>query len=231
MAKFSIRLQSDFNDFYDHCFASSHEKAAFQHNRFSRTSRTRRDDFAILKQMGVQTVQHGTPAQILDYLIAEHPGITRDMLCQISQVVVYTEDTSHRGEGKLLVPMTTALEEYPYAFCSLYMPTYADWRHHGAYSFRYVRAGLRQFWVKQVSLSDWRSNCGEGFSEVLTEAERADAYGLVPLYAIDFVSIGRELLAVDYNDAPGLKGGGLDFYLTPSDVYKEIEGFYRQFLP
>ena len=117
-----LQLKTDFHDYYDHWF--DREGQIFE--RMSHSGMSRREMFGFLEQIGLKTPPHGTPEQIFNTLSeqdkeAEDLAQTHDI--NFFHVVVYLDETAHRGEGKILVPLTEAMQKYPNAFCSLYYQT------------------------------------------------------------------------------------------------------------
>lgn len=138
----------------------------------------------------------------------------RDVWC-----VVYTDELAHRGEGKLLVPLSEAAERHPACFASLFAAQPGR-----PVAFRHVRFGRLAFWLRQRGAAGgWRSNRTDE-EQVLSKSLTA-APNPVPrvLWAIDFIPSAEGLLAVDFNTAPDLATLGETNALTSAEALAELE--------
>lgn len=217
-----IKLKSDFHDFYDHWFAGSGQCATHEFERLTTGGMSRREMLAWFDEAGFLTPRH---------------GLVRDLVATkaIGQVVVYTDENAHCGEGKIKLFASDALQYHPDCYATEYIPT-TRVRGTGEYicpdkgvSFRALKIGNKGFLLKYDSIDDWRSNCGNCYSEVVntfvfTEAA-ARHVSKYPLLAIDYVKQGNNLLAIDFNKAPGLRKSGIEKFMTAQQVYDEIAGF------
>lgn len=150
--------------------------------------------------------------------------------------MAYTDLNAHVGEGKELWhinkwqsnPHMGGTERYSdkwETFCSAYVdgPYGVSWRR--------LQVGPHVFWIEYTSNSDWRSNCGEGDIELL-EYKLNEGYHpniRLPLFAIDFVHGKKDMYAVDFNIAPGIRGSGVEKVLKPDHAVQAIEEAYRHF--
>lgn len=214
-----IGLKSDFRDYYDHWFAGSWQKPDVVFERYIRSKTSRREDFEKLKSMGLRVPVYGTVTEVWEWVRGDFRGLDENKLSKVFSVVVYTDEHAHAGEGKLLLSFEEALEKYPSAFASEYIPATAAGV---GITLRYLRVGLRQFWLRYSSYSDWRSNCGDVKIELLCEEKIADVAGPAPLYAVDFIKTEGKLVALDYNTSPGLRGTGVEALMGPEQAYRQI---------
>jgi hypothetical protein len=210
-----IKLKSDFIDYYDHWF--DREGQIFE--RMSHSGMSRRDMFDFFEKIGLETPPHGTPKQVFNSLSDCGEGNCISLI----DVVIYLNGTSHRGEGKILLPLMKAMQEYPTFFCSLYYPTMQI----GAASLRYLQIGDKIFWLRYTS-NDWRSNYGDVKIEVLSQEKdgfhpRID----LPLFAVDFI-FGPNLYAIDFNIAPGVKGTGVEDILSAKEAAAAIKKWFER---
>jgi hypothetical protein len=230
-----IRLQSDFHDYYDHWFAGSWQKPDIVFSRTTTDGLLRPAMFQRMEFWGLKLPKHGIVKHLYQKLIAESPveelSLVEEWARTLCEVVVYTDTSAHAGEGKIKVSLAEALEHYPDHFASEHIPALANGC---GQSLRYLRIGSRQFWLRYTSADDWRSNCGDVTIEVLceekpkTHVEHLNDKVNHPLFAVDFVR-GRELYAVDFNVAPGLKGSGIEEHISSEEVYKEISDWLNQY--
>ena len=208
-----LMLRSDFRDYYDHQF----DLTGRPFSRFSKGGMNRRQMFAILKRIGLEVPIHGTAKEIYE----RTEEYEREYLLSTMDLVVYLDETAHRGEGKIRLGFKEALDAYPDQFASMYIHPPQDL----AQSTRYLAVGDRAFWLRYESVDDWRSNCGNVRITVLRE-EKTGRYPIpFALYAIDFVPIGQlnERLAVDFNVAPGIRGTGVEDRLSAQEVVEAIK--------
>lgn len=204
-----IALNSDFTDYYDHCFAGSWQSPAHEFDRLTTGGMSRREMLKWFDEVGFLTPTHGL---VRDLVAPDCDG----------QLVVYTDENVHCGEGKIKLFASEALQHHPDCYATIYIPSSISPK--TAESYRLLRIGSRAFWLRYTSLNDWRSNCGDGYSVVLCEFKLSEkmAEWSYPLFAIDFVKRDREMLAIDFNKAPGLRGSGIEEHMRPQQVYHEI---------
>lgn len=219
-----IGLRSDFLDYYDHWFDRL-EVAEVIFERRSRTNSSRREIFQRLESMGLRTPPHGVVTELVacreKYLhqTFRDPAIAGKAIEALKNLVVYTDEYAHAGEGKLLLSLSEALEHYPDAYASLHIPQTPAGT---GVSLRYLHVGRRRFWLRYTSFNDWRSNAGDVHIELLTEESPGYHPGVPePLFAIDFLPYGmgsERLVAVDFNTAPALRGTGIEEKLSAREV-------------
>lgn len=218
-----LQLKTDFHDYYDHWF--DREGQIFE--RMSHSGMSRREMFDFFEQIGLKTPPHGTPEQIFNTLSeqdkeAEDFAQKHDM--NFFHVVVYLDETAHRGEGKILIPLTTAIRQYPNAFCSQYCPTLLI----GSTSLRYLQIGDKIFWLRYTS-DDWRSNYGNVNITVLSqEKDKFHSKIGLPLFAVDFIFGPNFIWAIDFNITPGLKGTGVEDILPAKEAVATIKRWYQK---
>ena len=193
-----LRLISDFPEFYDHAFAGSHQTGLPIWRRNSKTTRTRQHDHELLRAVGFDTPRNAP--------LREWPAET--------MVVIYTDPTAHRGEGKCREKAGVMLER------GFRRDIYAvEWIDSctRASSRRLLAVGSLFLWFSyyQFNPLEWRSNVGDHVL-VMLEARGAShrdsrnmrrlQYALgEPLVAVDFIMTpaGRHF-AIGLNTAPGL---------------------------
>lgn len=212
-----IRLKSDFHDYYDHWLAGSHEKATVTFNRSSRGARNRLEDFAILKNAGFSLLEHGTPREVYRSL-----GLERNkVMAQFVSVVVHTDEYAHAGEGKVKLPILDAMKRYPKSFSTQYLPANAQ---ELGISFRLLVIGRWRCILQYSSKNDWRSNVGEVEVKLLGYGKNGALDNIIlPLYAIDLLALKNEMVAIDFNSAPRIKGTGIEQFLSAKDAANELQ--------
>ncbi len=214
-----MKLVSDFWDYYDIAF----DGLGKEFRRVTTDGPTRREMFSLLEQYGFRTPPHG--------LVKDVSGMWWDLENRwVRQVVMYENETVHRGEGKTLIhehrlrwdgclTRIPALDRLHNLYCSAYVGSYPP---KPGLSWRLLQVGKRRFWIEYQAEEDWRSNVGDGDITLLGE-EDPFACGKLPypLYAVDFV-IGKEAYAIDLNIAPGVRGTGVERLLTPREFVTEL---------
>lgn len=216
-----MKLDTNFRDFYDHSF----DLTGYVFRRRDNEGMTRREIFRFLIEIGCETPRHGLVKDLVPRILnADFPDwdkISRTKAMQnIIDVVVYTDENSHCGEGKIRISAAEAINHFPDHFAAEFISTTQSGI---GVSFRYLQVGKRRWWLKYWSGADWRSNVGEG--GVAVQCEEAPGYGnkiRYPLWAVDYLSVGGTWrYAVDFNIAPSLKP--LQGLVTPSEIVDLIK--------
>jgi len=223
-----MRLITNFGDYYDAWFGTDGP----EFRRRSDEGLSKPDQFRLMADAGFRTPPHGLFGDIANSWWEEEGR-------RVSFLVVYDDLFAHAGEGKRLVQSCWARwdgcinriqqsRERSSMFCSAYVgngfnPNPCTWR--------LLQVGRHRFWIEYRSndQDQWRSNCGDVTCEVLSvELD----HGVVtpipyPLWAIDF-AIGKELYAIDFNNAPGIRGSGVERHLPPKRAAEAIEEAYAR---
>lgn len=213
----TVRLVSDFWDYYDHWFDGYAAELVFY--RLSSSGMTRREMLEYLQSLGFRVPIFGRTSDIHDRLRKKHRFTGFD---HILDVVVYLDDSAHRGEGKIKIPLRDAIEKYPYHLATEYIPALPSGL---GLSWRYLQLGDKAFWLEYASRNDWRSNYGDVSIKVLSrERDGYCARIKYPLFAVDFVpAYGLGLFAVDFNIAPQVRGTGVEELLSARDAAEAIK--------
>lgn len=202
-----LKLKSNFLDYYDHQFDLSGE----EFRRMSNEGMNRIEMLDFMKSKRLIVPPYGVVRHL-----EHHAYITPEAF-----VVVHLDINSHRGENKLLVRYSEALEQYPDAFMVMYASSFKG------VSWRYLKVGSRSFILRYES-DDWRSNWNT--KEIIVESEDASWIKIAidaPLFAIDFVKNEKSegdkvMVAIDYNIAPQIKGTGIEDILSAKEVVQLI---------
>lgn len=219
-----MRLESDFRDYYDHWFDSTGDRV-FQ--RMSRTDMSKRQQFELLSRVGFAVPRY---------------GVVRDPVMRLAGewLVVYKDEFAHCGEGKILCQNSLARFEYPNLLASKFIPTTEDYLLQSA-SRRILVVGDRVFWLKYVS-DGWMSNHAKNVEvhvinelpsrENFAKRHKLDFLTLknYPLFAIDLVSHfeTKEVFAIDFNSAPGLKWTGIEEHMTAKECFEAIARYVEK---
>lgn len=213
MADKKLGLSSDFRDYYDHAFDVPWDSLIPMLDRKMNSGPPKLDQLKLMGNCGIPV-----------------PQINPGGLSPETQVVVITDERAHCGEGKLKVSYAEAREAY---YGCPYLEFIASGV--GALTYRFLKIGSRRLILRYKSKHPWMSNVGdvsitlvgeesETVRKFLSHHEPLDVY---PLYAIDFVPRDfTELVAVDFNVSPGIKGTPVQEILKPMEVYDLIKEAY-----
>lgn len=214
-----VRLISDFRDFYDHWFDGASAELTFE--RMSTGGMPRREMLEYLQALGLRVPAFGRMADVYEKMRQRYEFLNLDGFVErFGMVVVHLDETAHRGEGKIRLPLRDAIEQYPDHLVVEHIPATPSGL--GA-SWRYLQVGDKRFWLEYFSRDDWRSNCGDVQIQVLSREE--DGYHpriKAPLFAVDFVW-GDTIYAIDYNIAPGVAGTGVESILPAREAADAIK--------
>jgi hypothetical protein len=212
-----MQILTDYQQWYDAVFDG--HCPVFHRTAFTRGGLSKRAQFQLFHTLGLPTPRHGSVSDLAQHLSHPLTGLRAPAsVLEEIRCIVYHDEFAHRGEGKELLPLSAALEQFPTQFASLYHASST-----GAVAFRLARLGQLVFWLRQESaVSDWRSNRQE--RETVLSREVAIEPNPIPrvLWAIDFILGPEGLLAVDFNTAPDLTTLGETDALSPPDVLAEL---------
>jgi len=194
-----VRLISDWREpHYDHWF--DHE--GYEFRRVSTEGMSRPEMLRWLSTVGFTTPRHGR---------------VRDIAPLLKKLVVYTDEGSHRGEGKLLLPSIETQEKYPDAYASEYIESPPE-------SFRLLQIGARSWILRYRSDDTWRSNVGEVEIAIQSEGSGYHPHIDAPLFAVDCVyDRDGNRYAVDYNIAPGIRWTGVEDRVSGQEIVALIK--------
>jgi hypothetical protein len=213
-----VRLDSDFNDWYDHAFDGRWRVDKPILHRRAGAGPHREVDHDRLAGAGFLLPTRG-PAHVL----AKLPDGWRP-----EHVVAYDDPTSHCGEGKRVAKLMDVARETPDTYVAEFFLTGEP-----VTSYRLLGVGARLFWLRYCSKDTWRANVGD---VVIHDAgvpphDLVSRFGKLrpkpehPLLAVDFVLHAGTHFAVDLNTAPGLRHTPVQDRMHPNDVHAAIESW------
>lgn len=213
-----IKLHSDFHDYYDHYFDKDGD---IVFDRMMRGGPSRSEAFKILERFACSVIPHGSAKTLYDRIIKReivlpwfahlkyddnmytHPEDRRIRWMSDLRFVVYVDEQSHAGDGKILVKAEDAVQLYPDHLASLYIHPFGT----GGlpFSIRRLHIGTKVFMIKYTSHHEWKSNCGEDIEIILT-GQSDSAKALFPLYPLPLFAIDNisHNFSVDFNVSPGI---------------------------
>lgn len=198
-----IKIESDFTDYYD-CISDSSAASIYKRQR-SKISRGQALKY--LRSIGINTIQLKAAREF-------------DAGCK--KLVVYTDQLMHGGKGKIVVDVEEARNFYPNQLASQY---YMD---NLGVSIKYLQIGsLRYRLTMKLSNSIELSS-----NEVIGVEKLQSSLNFLigkPIFSIDYISNGREMIATDFNDVERLEGIGLNQFIAPEIVVAEIKQSLRAY--
>lgn len=201
--KLRVKLKSDFVDYYCHWA----DRDGYEFIRMAHGGPSRPEQFNILAGAGIELPPYGR----VEKWYADPAAL----------LVVYLDEMAHRGEGKRLVQAGEAIKDHPGCLAT-------RWIGEPGQSYRCLRIGYREYWLSYHSETDWRSNAGDVEVKLLLEPLYAIPRLHYPLYAIDFVTDGDKMYAVDLNVAPGLSGTGIEEVLPARLAMQSIKEWLHE---
>ena len=222
-------LFSDFSDYYDHNFCHGPVKVGEElFVRLSTCGLNRRDQFTLMNKASFDVVKHGMFNEVYQSWWEEQKQWCRN-------VIVYDDEMAHCGNGKRLISERETkcdanlsrlranyafMAELSTRYCSAFVGSPHQLP---SCSFRLLQIGPHRFWLEYRGFEDWRSNYGEGDCKVIGREMNHGFNDVIryPLWAIDF-AIGTTMWAIDFNNAPGIRGSGIENIFSSRSVYEAI---------
>lgn len=214
-----MRIISPWRDYYD---VWADGRGRILQRTGGNSGPLKREQFQILENAGWLTPLNGYYPDIIDEWWAEESQ-------EIKNTVVYIDELAHCTEGKILVQVDKEVSP------DEWLKTFAIHYNHYASAFvgdpnipgeswRRLQIGPHVFWIEYRSNSSWMSNDGEGTCDVIGVEWNIGYHHSIrlPLFAVDFV-LGREMYALDFNTAPGIRGSGVEKILSGKDCHDAIE--------
>lgn len=193
----NICIKSDFLDYYD---ILNDEKSNIIYNRYLCESVQRGTALKYLRSLGIKTLEL---KQVNRFFRDEGP------------IVVYTNPKAHNGAGKKILTVDEALQSYENCIASKYYQT------EGNYTLKYLQVGKRRFTLYFKRDNNFSLELGQ----LVDIKESTPEYNRIiskPIFSIDYISNGREMIATDFNEFQNLSLIGFDAYMKPADIINEI---------
>ena len=189
-------IKSDFTDFYD---ALSNDNSIITYNRYLSKCKQRGSALKYLRSLGIKTIDI---KQVTQFFRGDGP------------IVVYKDPMGHGGNGKAIMTVDEAMQSYSNCVASKYYNT-------DGFTIKYLQIGRRRFSLcfKKSTTETLDIGTLVDIKEIAPEYNRL--IGL-PIFSIDYISNGREMIATDFNEVENLHKLGMDRYISASDVITEI---------
>lgn len=219
-----VRLNSDFLDYYDAWFDLESDTVL---DRKMVSGPNRIEMYKMLNMIGLKTPKFGMVAELYKDLGTQNGGtsaLKSSGYGKMVELVVFTDINAHAGEGKLKMSLDEARERFPGHFAAQFIPTAKTF---ASRTERLLVIGRKHYWLEYVSNDDWRSNAGDVSINQLDVrfSQHAGTMNEIksPLYAIDFVAVGSERLAIDFNTSPGISGTPIQDLMSGAQVAGAIK--------
>ena len=192
-----FKLDSDFTDFYD---KSINPEAQLVYHRL-RKIKARGKELAYLRNNGISTVEFGPFNRFSS---------------DTKKLVVYTNPSLHNFLGKHIYSYDEVRLSYSNCVVSKFLDK-CD-----GYTIKYLQVGKRRFRL-MFHNPNYNDTLMEGDLVSIDEMEPSYNYPIgLPIYSIDYISDGREMQAVDFNEVQNLGQLGMDKYISAEEVVAEI---------
>lgn len=189
-------IKSDYTDFYD---VLSNNNSIITYNRYLSQCKQRGSALKYLRSLGIKTLDI---RQVNQFFRGDGP------------IVVYKDPMGHHGNGKAIMSVDEAMQYYSNCVASNYY-------NKDGFTIKYLQIGKRRFslcfnkneteTLDVGTLIDIKENTSE-FNRLI---------GL-PIFSIDYISNGCEMIATDFNEVENLHNINMDRYLDSNTVITEI---------
>lgn len=194
-----IKVESDFSDYYDEL---SSDNTTIVYKRFKSQSMSRAEALTYLKNNGINTVKYGP--------FIKFTGETK-------KFVVYTNQASHDFKGKLICTFDKVASEYSNYLVSEFLSS------SNGLTIKYLQIGERRFRM-MFSNPEFEETLKEGSLVQFDELPKGYNHAIgLPIYSIDYISNGLEMLAIDFNQVQNLQKIGIDKIITADEVITQVE--------
>lgn len=194
-----FRLESDFKDYYDSYAVNDTE---IVYKRFRNGGLGRGEGLEYLRQNGIKTVQFGP--------FSKFNRNTKSF-------VVYTNPSLHNFLGKHIYTYNEVAGQYSNCVVSEFLEIY------GGYTVKYLQVGERRFRIMFFN-PEFKTKLIEGSVITVEELPRQYNHAIgLPIYSIDYISNGIEMVAVDFNTVQQLGSIGMEKLISAEDVATEVK--------
>lgn len=194
-----FRLDTDFKDYYD---ALTDCESNIVYRRKREIFRNRGEELLYLKNNGIKTVDFGPFRRLSNY------G---------NKFIVYTNPALHEFMGKHIYTSEDIANCYSNCAVSEFLEA------SNGYTIKYLQVGERRFRM-MFHNPEYMTRLHEGKLVALEELPRQFNYAIgLPIYSIDYMSNGTEMVAIDFNEVQRLDKIGIDKVMTADEVVLEVK--------
>lgn len=193
----NLCIKSDFTDYYD---VLNNTGSNLVYNRYISECKQRGAALKFLRNIGVKTVE----------LKQVNKFFRED-----GNIVVYTDPRAHNGLGKKIMTVDEANQAYTNYIASHYYDK-TD-----GLTLKYLQIGRRRFTLYYKKDNPLSLELGN-----LIDIKESQPYynrliGL-PIFSIDYIPDGNEMVATDFNEVQNLSSIGADKLLSSEEIIIEI---------
>lgn len=193
----SICIKSDFTDYYDNLQDSN---SILTYNRYLSECKQRGTALKYVRSLGLKTLE----------IKPVNKYISLD-----GNILVYTNPKLHNGEGKKIMTVDEAIQSYNNCIASKFYENATN-------TVKFLQIGKRRFtlYFEKDNPFDLSNGKLVDIRESISEYNRL--IGL-PILSIDYIDVNGEMIATDFNEVENLEKLGLQEFLRPEDIIKEIK--------
>lgn len=226
-----VQILSDFEDYYDSHFQDDADMKYFTRMGAGKAPRPAR--LELLRSWGLSVVPSGTALELFESLPRAifDPDENGDMAVDFLEFIVYMREVNFVGDGPVKMDAIIAAERFPDSYATLHIPS-REMSDEGerSVSYRYIRVGKKEFWLKYAGLDAWRSNMGQKTCSVSAKGldvplsmSYIDPF---PMCVIDFVmSEDGNPYAIDYSPFTRLADTPLVDFLPAEEAAFQIKSW------
>lgn len=193
-----IKIESNFSDYYD---SKASVESIGVYKRYTDND-SRAKILRWLREQGIKTVDIKA---------------VREFDNSVDNLVVYTNSSLHESKGKSVIELREARIMYPN------MPASKFYSEANGETLKVLQVGSRRFRITLKQTEEYSLNEGEVVD--IKELSPQLNYGIMePIFSIDYISDGIDMLAVDFNRVQRLDTLGIQNIMTPEEVIDEIRG-------
>lgn len=195
----NLKIQSDFIDYYD---SLSSDNTSLIYRRLRSQCKQRGTALKFLKNMGLKTLD-----------IKQVSQFYRDT----NYLCVYTNPKSHDSNGKVVMALDDARLNYPNYIASEYIGLSKT----NGLTLKYLQIGKRRFTLFFKKEDELSLHMGQLIDIKESQSDYNRLVGL-PIFSIDYISNGTEMIATDFNEVEDLQRIGINYYLSKETIIDEI---------
>lgn len=192
-----LTLQSDFKDCYDYLCSDNGVKV---YNRVRDKSKQRGSLLKYLSSIGIKTLELKPVTQFLN---------------SDEKIVVYTDPFAHDGLGKRVMSIEEA-RMYNYNCVASKYYTSND-----MINIKYLQIGKRRFNIYFKKDEQYTLERGH-IVDITESANEYNSLIALPIFSIDYISNGREMIATDFNDVENISNLGIGSLISDDKIIDEI---------
>lgn len=198
MVSQALHIQSDFSDYYD-CISSQN---GIIYKRNMSDCKQRGSALKYLRGLGIKTLE---VKQVNSFSYLD------------DKLVVYTDPKKHNGKGKKICTYSEAILNYGNFLASKYIENTND------LTVKYLQIGRRRFTLTFKKYNEDLLSLGK-LVDISESTEEYNRLIGLPIFSIDYISNGVEMIATDFNEVQNLGILGINNYLSTDDIVEEIIG-------